>query len=389
MPAPAKLDIYQTSLPMKSFSHAAAKRHRAEAIVVRLEYDDGLVGWGETLPRDYVTGETLDTVIDDIRDRIWPKCIEGGLLEPSDTPAVIPAQQGRRCMNAAAAAVDLASLRRMFHDIHTIPPERLQAIAGRARMRTYIDTPVTGVLGSEDTIGLSRKLRLMRWFGLRDFKLKLGLGDRIDRENLGTCYHQLRRGLAKGHYTLRVDVNGGWSKDETPDRVAALRQFGVCCVEQPVYCSARELLALAKKCALPLMADESLLKESHAKTLAAEPEKVWWNLRISKNGGLLATLQLMRLAQSASVPFTLGCMVGESSILSAAQRRLLQLGPVPKFVEGSYGRFLLEEDLLAGRKSLRFGYGGTLKPLSSDGLGVEPSDEKIRRFSQHVETLEA
>jgi muconate cycloisomerase len=389
MPSPKQLDIYRTSLPMKGFSHAAAARNRAEAVVVRLEYDDGLVGWGETLPREYVTGETIDSVIEDIRDRIWPTCLDKGLLAPADEPATIPAQQGQRCMNAAAAAVDLASLRRLFHDIHAIPPERLQAIAGRARMRTYIDTPVSGVLGSDDTVGLARKLRLMRWFGLRDFKLKIGLGERVDRENLVTCHSQLRRGLAKGLYTLRVDVNGGWSKEDTPGRVAELRAFGVCCVEQPVYCPARELLALAKKCDLPLMADESLLKESHAKTLAAEPEKLWWNLRISKNGGLLPTLQLMRMAQSAAVPFTLGCMVGESSILSAAQRRLLQLGPVPKFVEGNYGRFLLEEDLLAGRKSLRFGYGGSLKPLSHDGLGVEPSEEKVRRFAQHVETLEA
>ena len=71
------------------------------------------------------------------------------------------------------------------------------------------------------------------------------------------------------------------------------------------------------------MADESLLSLQDAKALLALPG-VWWNVRISKNGGLLAAAELSRLAAGAGVKLTIGAMVGESGILSAAQRWLLQ-----------------------------------------------------------------
>ena len=60
---PIQLDIYRTAIPMRSFEHAAASRSLAEAIVVRVSFSDGRCGWGETLPRPYVTGETLETVV--------------------------------------------------------------------------------------------------------------------------------------------------------------------------------------------------------------------------------------------------------------------------------------------------------------------------------------
>jgi L-Ala-D/L-Glu epimerase len=389
MPRPVKLDIYRTAIPMRGFDHAAAGRNLAKSILCRLEYDDGLVGYGETLPRDYVTGETLETVPDDIEQILWPICLDAGLLDTEGLPRELPTRQDRRNLHAAACALDLAGFRRIFHNLHAIDPDILQHIAHRARLRNYIDARVSGVLGSKSPRKTARRLRLMRWFGLRDFKLKLGLGEDVDRENLRAVHRRLRRPIKRGEATLRVDVNGGWSEEETPDRVEELRQFGVCCVEQPVFCSAGKLLQLARNCPLPLMADESLLTDRHAKTLLDEPQRVWWNLRISKNGGLLPTLTLMHLADAHDVPFTLGCMVGESSLLSAAQRRLLQLGPVPQFVEGNYGRFLLKDDLPPGRRSLHFGYGGTLKPLRTDGLGVTLDEDKLTRYATLVTTLPA
>ncbi len=388
-PRPIQLDLYQTAIPMRGFDHAAAARNVAEAILARLTYDDGVVGWGETLPRTYVTGETLQTVPEDIEKTIWPVCLEGDLLRPGETPQPLPVRAGRRCLHAAACAVDLAGLRRILHDLHQISPDLLQRLAHRPRLRNYIDARVTGVLGSKDPAGTARTFRLMRWFGLTDYKLKLGLGEDVDRENLRLVHRKLHRALSAGKATLRVDVNGGWDEATTPERIEALREFNVCAVEQPVYLSATKLVALARKCALPLIADETLLTERHGKTLLAGAGKVWWNLRISKNGGLLPTLRLMHLAARNNVPFILGCMVGESSILSAAQRRLLQLGPFPKFVEGNYGRFLLRDDLQPGRRSLTFGYGGSLKALKADGLGIDVSQKKVNSLARLVRTLRA
>jgi len=381
-----RMDIYRTALPMRRFEHAGASREMSQAVICRMKYADGLVGWGETLPREYVTGETLETVVDDLCDEIFPRCVRAGQVIPPTEP--LPARDGKgRCINAAACAFDLAASRRLFDAQGHVAPAVLRELAGRVRPRQELDARVSGVLGSSDPVRTSKQLRKMRWFGLRDFKLKVGLGEAVDAENLRVADKQIGRAIRKGTCTLRVDVNGAWDRQTTPERVDALAEYGVCAVEQPVYCPAGAFLRLAERCRLPLIADETLLTEEDAVVLARRPEKVFWNIRLSKNGGLTGALRLARLAGERGVGFTIGCMVGESSLLSAAQRRLLQWGPLPRFVEGNYGRFLLGDDLTD--KSLRFGYGGRLSPLRCAYLGVEIDEAKLARYATRVRTVYA
>ena len=353
--APTLMEVYRTAIPMRRFEHAAAVRECSEAVVLRAVWPEGREGWGETLPRKYVTGETLESVIEDLRERIFPAMRQGGAIPRIDTDG--------RCMSAAACALDVAQ-----YDALTDNP-----LAGP------IGVCVSGVLGSADPARTVRKLKHMRWFGLRDFKLKLGFDGEVDRENFNVVSLRLAKGVKAGKLTLRVDVNGGWSSDETPARVDELKQYGVCVVEQPTYCSAEELVELSARCSLPLMADESLVSLADAEALLSAGDKVWWNIRISKNGGITAAGALAALAAESGIPFVAGCMVGESSILSAAQRRFLAAGGAgAKFVEGNYGRFLLADDLTG--KSLRFGYGGRLKSIRGRGLGVKVDPEKLARY---------
>jgi muconate cycloisomerase len=99
-----------------------------------------------------------------------------------------------------------------------------------------------------------------------------------------------------------------------------------------------------------------------------------FNIRISKCGGLLPSLRLAALARRENVDIQLGCMVGETSILSAAGLRFLQVCPGVRWAEGCFGSFLLTDDVTT--KGLRFGYGGRpprLSPRSGLGIRVEPA----------------
>ena len=346
---PVQLDVYRTAIPMRTFEHAAATRDLSEAVMVRVLFADGGEGWGETLPRPYVTGETFDSVLADIQTQLWPHMVGRDIGNELMLPT---SRDTSTCHNAAECALDLACLRRCFNDeswtqlsIPGLPASwqtRLSRIAAR----------VSGVLGSSYPAKTDRKLRLMRWVRLRDFKLKLGMGEDVDAENLRLVHRRIGKALAAGKCTLRVDVNGGWDSVTTPERIEALRQYNVCAVEQPVYCKAGELVELASRCKLPLIADESLLTMEDATVLRQAGDRIWWNVRISKNGGFAPALKLAHYAADSGVPVVLGCMVGETSVLSAAQRRLLQFMPVsPRFVEGNYGRFLLADDICT--RSLR------------------------------------
>jgi L-alanine-DL-glutamate epimerase-like enolase superfamily enzyme len=228
----------------------------------------------------------------------------------------------------------------------------------------------------------------MRWLGLRDFKLKVGLGEDVDKANLEVVTGQIGKAIRRGKCTLRVDVNGGWGVEQTPERISELAAAGVCAVEQPVYVPADELVALSRRCSLPLIADESLLTVEDGQVLSAAGERIWWNIRISKNGGLSTCMALARMAAEAGAPLIVGCMVGETSLLSAAQRALLQLMPAPPFVEGNYGRFLLKGDLV--RRKVMMGYGGRLRALSRGRLTrLQADGALLERFATHVARLEA
>jgi muconate cycloisomerase len=362
---PAELDVYRVSVPMRSFEHAAAGRDASDGVLVALRLADGTVGWGETHPRPYVTGETVETVVDDLASLLWPEYCRS-------PRAPLPLTRDGRVINAATCALELA---------------HLDAVGGFAETGGAIFARVSGVIGSSDPSRTARQLKLMRLFGLRDFKLKIGLGKDIDDENLRIVSRRLARAISSGKCTLRADVNGGWDAETTPARTADLKALGVCVVEQPVFCGPEELAELASRCALPLMADESLITEDDARRLLAGPARPWWNVRLSKNGGYANTLRLARLAAANGVPFTFGCMVGESGILSAGQRRALQASPPPAFVEGNYGRFLLKRDLT--RPSPRFGYGGSLRPLAGRRLGVQVRADALARCGQLVRHLEA
>lgn len=378
-PRPCRLDIYRTRLPMRTFEHSAASREVAEGVVVRVTFADGTSGWGEALPRPYVTGETIESVLADLPRTLWPACLR-------DQP--LPGEVDGRCIHAAAGAVELALTDRLFGPggrLHQADFPQLSLPASPHR----ITGRVSGVVGSSDPARTAARLWKMRLFNLKDFKVKLGLGVDIDRENLRIVSGKLAGRIAAGKCTLRVDVNGAWPAQEVPDRVAELAPLGVCVVEQPAKVSAAELGELARRCSLPLMADESLLTRADAKALLAgpAPRRVWWNLRIGKNGGWAPTVALAMEAAREGVPFVAGCLVGESSILSAAQRRLLQWAPAPRFVEGNWGLFLMRGDLT--RRSLQFRFGGRLGVVRRTGLGVDVDAGRLERYGTLVASLGA
>ncbi len=374
---PAQLELYRIDLPMRAFEHATATRKVAESIVVRLRTDRGRTGWGESLPRPYVTGETLESVRSDLEEILWPRL--RGCGDPARAVADLPCRHEGRVVAAARCALELAAVGALG-----IPWWQGPGAAETEPPPPRRDRPaVTGVLGSADPKKTARKLRLMRWYGLRSYKLKLGFGHSTDRANLAAVTGQLARGLAAGKYDLRVDVNGAWATGDVPHRVAELAACGVCAVEQPCAATAAELAELALQCELPLIADESLITHADAEALLAAEGKVWLNVRIAKNGGLAPALRLARLARRSGVPYVSGCMVGESGILSAAQRALLGVAPAPRMVEGNYGRFLLKDDLTA--KSPRFGYGGRLKV--ADRFAPLVCERKLRRYGRLLTTL--
>jgi len=352
----------------------------ADPIVVAVELMDGTIGYGETLARPYVTGETPESVIESVEDVFLERLLDfgpSGFFDGVEGIEALPwhGAEGEP-VSAARAAIELALLD-AYSRFFDVPLDRL---AGWADL-TNFETPgsaarirYSAVLANSTHAGTMKWLRLAWWFGLRDFKLKVGWPD--DDRRLRAVFDYLRRSIAAGKASIRLDANGCWTKDEAVQRLGAWCDLPIAFVEQPLAKSSEADLATLKACvAPPLMHDESLVTLEDANRLIEQNVADGFNIRISKCGGLLPSLRLAHLARKHDVAIQLGCMVGETSILSAAGRRFLEMTPGVHFAEGWYGSFLMTRDVV--RKSLRFGYGGRGRPLGRYGLGVEVDRSRV------------
>src|SRR6266516_4384503 len=60
-----ELEARHVCIPLRrQVTHASHSRTETDNVVVRCVLSDGSVGFGEGVPRDYVTGETIDFSID-------------------------------------------------------------------------------------------------------------------------------------------------------------------------------------------------------------------------------------------------------------------------------------------------------------------------------------
>lgn len=355
-------------------AHAAGERSVADPVVLAAELRDGTIGYGETMARPYVTGETPASVPETTRNVFVDRLLG---LHPENFGEALEAIEGLpwkdrqgRLIAAARAAVELALLDAYSRYFRT----PLDQMCGWADLKGF-GTPgslphirYSAVLANSTLAGTKKWMRLAWWFGLRDFKLKSGLPD--DDRRVRAVVEYLRRPIARGRASVRLDVNGGWSKDEAIERLSGWDGLPIASVEQPLAKGAEaDLPGLKASVNTPLMYDESLVTLEDAKWLIEHKVADAFNIRISKCGGLLASMRLADLARKHDLMIQLGCMVGETSILSAAGRRFLELTPEVRFAEGWHGTLLLKEDVVS--RSLRFGYGGRGRPLGPYGLGIE------------------
>ena len=177
----------------------------------------------------------------------------------------------------------------------------------------------------------------------------------------------------------RAGQNEG-RREQTRAALPMLERFGVSALEQPLPATAdAELPALAKMTRCDLIADESLLTVEDADELIKAGGVRVLNIRLAKNGGLLPALEIARRALAAGLDVQLGCLVGETSILTAAVVAFLEACPKVRFVEGGFGGLLLRGDV--AKRPFRFGRGGRMSPPRGPGLGVEVLEAALRRFA--------
>src|SRR5262249_28959229 len=114
----AALEARHVRIPLKrKVTHASHVRTDTDNLVVRCVLSDGSVGFGEGVPRDYVTGETIDFSLDllkrsELASQLSPctDFVQAVQLAERLKPAGVPDDERMIQGTAARCAVELAVL---------------------------------------------------------------------------------------------------------------------------------------------------------------------------------------------------------------------------------------------------------------------------------------
>ena len=379
MPRVMQLEVLAADLPFRhAFRHAAATRKSSNSLFVKCVTDAGTTGFGESLPRNYVTGETRDGAFALLERAVLPnlvgmefdsmEAVYQFLRKCDGTPPPIWIGHTDSPQLAAWCAVDLALLDAFGRAFG----ERVRVGHGSGNVFAPAP-PYSGVVSADDGWRFRLSLLKLRLFGLRHVKLKTTGGDPL------TPARTARRILG-ANTAIRIDANMSWQTSEALRNIRALHQLGIECVEQPLHPSNSEGLAmLVRETNAEIIADEGCTDHASLVRLVGERACRGVNVRISKCGGLMAAARRCEEARRAGLALQIGCQVGESSLLSAAQRILVSSGGAPRYLEGCYGKHLLCEDPVI--PNLQIGYGGRAPRLPDrDGLGVKVDESKLKRW---------
>jgi L-Ala-D/L-Glu epimerase len=386
MPTVTELRLFAVDLPFKvTIRHAAAARTTSESLFLRARLDDGTEGWGECLPRVYVSGEDRDQAFALLRETILPALVGRSFpslreavsfLEKCDGKAPPEWVRPDTPQTSAWCSVDLALLDAFGRAAGE--PARPGPAAGPAPPDALRRYRYSGVVSADHGWRYAVSLLKVRAFRFPHVKLK------VEHDGALPAARTARRLLGR-RVDLRVDANMAWDAEQALAVIGQLQAVGIRSFEQPVASGDLDGLArLVAESSAEIVVDEGLTDRDSLQRFIARRACTGANVRISKCGGLVAAYARCREALDAGLMLQVGCQVGESSLLSAAHLTLLQalapLTPGVRYAEGCFGRHLLREDPAAPLVQFRYGGRPPRRPPGA-GLGVQVDLAALQRHT--------
>jgi o-succinylbenzoate synthase len=272
--------LARLSIPFKQpYATATGVVIERELALLRLEDDDGVVGYGEAAPFEPYDGVKLDAVV---------AALSNG--QPDDGA---PAQ--------ARAAWELALL-----DLEARRAGRPVGEPGAERIAVNRTLPA----------GPPEEAARAAAEGVREgyscFKVKVGLPD--DAERVAAVREAIGPWPA-----LRVDANCAWTVEQAVTALGTLLRYDLELVEQPCRTLA-ELAELRRDCPVPIAADESVATPDDVRTATELEACDVVNVKLAASGGFGAAREAVRTAREGGLePFLSSTLDGPWGIAAALQ----------------------------------------------------------------------
>ena len=363
------ISLSRLRIPLRlRFAQANSAAHLSDSVLIKAETKTGKAGFGESCPRTYVTGEDANSVLNDLVS-LQTLLYEYTFNDIEDVRALTCYELPLHVGPAAICALELALL-------DALAKEKRQSVSQLLGYTLPDKLTYAGVVpfGKMDALSpiLSR-------FSFREVKFKA-------TADVGESLHRIQhlRTMYGPDVKLRLDANCGWAYREAREQIPVLAEAGIIAFEQ--LFPATELESLGRITAefgdcVSIMADESICTYEQAEFLAENSLCNHFNLKLSKNGGILNCLRILELAGKHGIKCQLGAHYGETSVLTAAGIALAAAAPELTAQEGALGTLLLQQDIC--RNSVQINLAGRLFPpehLRGNGLGVAFDWERVSAF---------
>lgn len=359
-----QLVFSELHIPFKTaFRHASAERAETSGVWIEAVDAGGASGFGESCPRPYVTGETTETARDFAARH--DGSIRRSIVNMETLRKWVSAHRDEIDRSPAGwCAIELALLD-LFGRRYNAPVEALLGLSPLTGSFQY-----TAVLGDAPLAAFQAMANQYRAVGFRDYKVKVSGEPERDREKV-----EVFRRWPAGSIRVRADANNLWRTAD--DAIAALGRldYPFFAIEEPIGKDRlAELPRIAESLSTRIVLDESIVRTAQLAQLD-EPASQWLlNVRVSKMGGLIRSLEVIDAARRQGLGVIVGAQVGETSVLTRAGLTAASAaGSLLAAREGAFGTHLLERDVC--RPPLMFGAGGILEvsaysALAAPGLGL-------------------
>lgn len=329
--------LREISIPLKfQFSQANNSTSKSDSAIIELITEDGVSGFGEACPRLYVTGESMTDVQKDLQQLV-PDLKIRPVESLEDLKNRVKKWEATGIGPSTRCGLELALLDAWSRTEKTPILELLNHQKNPANIVYSLVLPLI------KPKYFRLLLEKIQGFKPANIKLKVdqGMEDNLERISLiRECFG--------ADISIRVDANAGWTLEEATQHIPAFLKAGILSFEQPLAAGQLEGMAALTTTfgqEAQIMADESLTSFALAEKLLEEKCCNHFNLKISKLGGILRTLDIYQLADAHNIPCQLGAHFGETSLLSAAAVILTSLAGPMSANEGALGNFLLEKDI--------------------------------------------
>ena len=219
-----KLDTWHLKLDFLSpIKHNLATHEGSDNIVLGVTTGDAIMGFGEGVPRTFVTGEVLSDSLAFLRQVLAPAILARDFSSPQ---ALVKAlgelyQHVQAQRHPAAFCALETALLDAAGQTWGMPVAELIG----PKLRTTLEYSAVVPMLSPEKMG--QLFQLVKSIGMRFIKLKVGTDD-----DLSTL--RLARDALGDEVDIRVDANSAWTPAEAIARLREMQPYRLSAVEQPV-----------------------------------------------------------------------------------------------------------------------------------------------------------